>query len=78
MTACDVSAITKPWEIQKRVSTVTSSQGFLYSLEPSHSHYNIPGSPHVQVAELVASEFFEQGDIEKNDLNLQPIVNEVV
>ena len=36
MTACDLSAISKPWRIQKRV------------------------------AEMVASEFFEQGDLEKN------------
>ena len=26
----------------------------------------------------MASEFFEQGDIEKNDLNLQPIVSNIV
>lgn len=43
MTACDVAAITKPWEIQQRV------------------------------AELVASEFFEQGDIERNELSSEPI-----
>ncbi|XP_077992987.1 cGMP-specific 3',5'-cyclic phosphodiesterase-like isoform X3 [Glandiceps talaboti] len=43
MTACDVSAITKPWEIQRRV------------------------------AELVAGEFFEQGDLEKMQLGQQPI-----
>lgn len=36
MTSCDLSAICKPWHIQKRV------------------------------AELVASEFFEQGDMEKS------------
>lgn len=27
------------------------------------------------VAELVASEFFQQGDIEKTELNLEPIVS---
>ncbi|KAG1659915.1 Dual 3',5'-cyclic-AMP and -GMP phosphodiesterase 11 [Nymphon striatum] len=43
MTACDVSAITKPWEVQK------------------------------VVAELVTTEFFQQGDKEKEELNLQPI-----
>jgi dual 3',5'-cyclic-AMP and -GMP phosphodiesterase 11 len=43
MTACDLSAITKPWQVQKKV------------------------------AELIASEFFEQGDIEKNELNIKPI-----
>ncbi|GIY63836.1 dual 3',5'-cyclic-AMP and -GMP phosphodiesterase 11 [Caerostris darwini] len=42
MTACDISAITKPWEIQKKV------------------------------AELIANEFFEQGDVEKQ-LKFQPI-----
>ena len=45
MTACDVAAITKPWEIQQ------------------------------QVAQLVASEFFEQGDIERNELHEEPIVS---
>nr|XP_042906908.1 cGMP-specific 3',5'-cyclic phosphodiesterase [Parasteatoda tepidariorum] len=43
MTACDVSAICKPWEVQKKV------------------------------AELVAGEFFEQGDLEKERLKEQPI-----
>lgn len=42
MTACDIAAITKPWEVQR------------------------------VVAQLVASEFFQQGDIEKNQLNLEP------
>ena len=45
MTACDVSAITKPWEVQRRV------------------------------AELVASEFFEQGDMEREQLKEEPIVS---
>ncbi|KAL8571841.1 Dual 3',5'-cyclic-AMP and -GMP phosphodiesterase 11 [Nucella lapillus] len=43
MTASDVAAITKPWDVQKKV------------------------------AELVASEFFEQGDMEKETLKIQPI-----
>lgn len=43
MTACDIAAITKPWEVQKIV------------------------------AGLVAMEFFQQGDIEKATLNVQPI-----
>ncbi|XP_076367841.1 cGMP-specific 3',5'-cyclic phosphodiesterase-like isoform X1 [Tachypleus tridentatus] len=42
MTACDVSAISKPWEVQKKI------------------------------AELVASEFFEQGDLEKEHLKERP------
>ncbi|XP_067624742.1 dual 3',5'-cyclic-AMP and -GMP phosphodiesterase 11 isoform X2 [Eurosta solidaginis] len=43
MTVCDLSAITKPWDIEKRV------------------------------ADLVSSEFFEQGDMEKQELNIMPI-----
>ncbi|XP_065089280.1 dual 3',5'-cyclic-AMP and -GMP phosphodiesterase 11 isoform X3 [Ochlerotatus camptorhynchus] len=43
MTVCDLAAITKPWEIEKRV------------------------------AELVSSEFFEQGDMERQELNITPI-----
>ena len=44
MTACDVAAICKPWELQQ------------------------------VVAKLVASEFFQQGDIERNQLHVEPIV----
>ncbi|XP_038114377.1 dual 3',5'-cyclic-AMP and -GMP phosphodiesterase 11 isoform X2 [Culex quinquefasciatus] len=43
MTVCDLAAITKPWDIEKRV------------------------------AELVSSEFFEQGDMERQALNITPI-----
>ncbi|XP_047112368.1 cGMP-specific 3',5'-cyclic phosphodiesterase, partial [Schistocerca piceifrons] len=43
MTACDVSAIAKPWEVQHKV------------------------------AKMVADEFFDQGDLEKLQLNQQPI-----
>ncbi|XP_058124704.1 dual 3',5'-cyclic-AMP and -GMP phosphodiesterase 11-like [Anopheles coustani] len=43
MTVCDLAAITKPWEIEKRV------------------------------ADLVSSEFFEQGDMERQELNITPI-----
>ncbi|XP_075230732.1 dual 3',5'-cyclic-AMP and -GMP phosphodiesterase 11-like isoform X2 [Lycorma delicatula] len=43
MTVCDLAAITKPWNVEKRV------------------------------AELVSSEFFEQGDIERQELNITPI-----
>lgn len=43
MTACDVSAIAKPWEVQHKI------------------------------AKMVADEFFDQGDLEKLQLNTQPI-----
>lgn len=44
MTACDLAAICKPWEVQ------------------------------LKVAELVAMEFFDQGDMERTQLGLEPIV----
>uniref|UniRef100_A0A672TE44 PDEase domain-containing protein n=1 Tax=Sinocyclocheilus grahami TaxID=75366 RepID=A0A672TE44_SINGR len=44
MTACDLGAVTRPWEISK------------------------------QVAELVTSEFFEQGDRERSELKLTPAI----
>ncbi|KAI5714383.1 hypothetical protein M8J76_016146 [Diaphorina citri] len=43
MTACDVGAIAKPWEVQHKM------------------------------AKLVADEFFDQGDLEKLQLNTQPV-----
>ncbi|KAJ8418236.1 hypothetical protein AAFF_G00139450 [Aldrovandia affinis] len=43
MTSCDLSAITKPWEVQSKV------------------------------ARMVAAEFWEQGDLERNVLDQQPI-----
>lgn len=45
MSACDVSAIAKPWDIQHKM------------------------------AKLVADEFFDQGDLEKLQLNEQPVVS---
>lgn len=44
MTACDVSAIAKPWLVQQKV------------------------------AELVFSEFFQQGDLEREKLKEEPMV----
>ncbi|CAG9827483.1 unnamed protein product [Diabrotica balteata] len=43
MTVCDLAAITKPWEVEKRI------------------------------AELVSAEFFEQGDLEREKLNVTPM-----
>ena len=43
MTACDLGAITKPWEIQQKIAT------------------------------LVSDEFFYQGDLEKQELQMSPI-----
>lgn len=47
MTACDVAAISKPWEIQHKI------------------------------AKLVADEFFDQGDLEKEQLNQKPQVQQL-
>ena len=45
MTACDISAISKPWDVQK------------------------------EIAKLVFGEFFEQGDLERQQLNKVPDVS---
>ena len=47
MTACDVSAIAKPWHVQQKT------------------------------AELVFSEFFEQGDLEREKLKEEPMVRTI-
>lgn len=103
MTACDVSAITKPWPIQQTVSDImlnkkiiskrlTRNVQLFYiicSFQYSMSIINAvggdfsPGLQHnsiiflritFQVAKLVASEFFEQGDIERDKLKSEPMV----
>ncbi|CAH1119376.1 unnamed protein product [Phaedon cochleariae] len=43
MTVCDLAAITKPWDVEKRI------------------------------ADLVTAEFFEQGDLEREKLNITPM-----
>ncbi|KAK2115140.1 Rod cGMP-specific 3',5'-cyclic phosphodiesterase subunit beta [Saguinus oedipus] len=62
MTACDLSAITKPWEVQSKVRTGTG---------PSRPRV----SASQRVALLVAAEFWEQGDLERTVLDQQPIVS---
>ncbi|KAG8130375.1 hypothetical protein E2320_017024 [Naja naja] len=56
MTACDLSAIAKPWEIQSKDKTTR-----VVKCECQHCKSFFP---HVQVALLVAAEFWEQGDLE--------------
>ena len=65
MTACDVAAITKPWDIQQEVCVCVCACVC----------GGVSCSDGLQVAYLVASEFFEQGDRERRDLQLEPIVS---
>ncbi|KAE8288709.1 Dual 3',5'-cyclic-AMP and -GMP phosphodiesterase 11A [Larimichthys crocea] len=59
MTACDLGAVTRPWKISKQV---------LFSIKfIAHSFMS-----ECLVAELVTSEFFEQGDRERSELKLTP------
>ena len=104
MTACDVSAITKPWEIQRRVMRRLLLSACLHCTSIAHHsaswphgnklyHQSVVVSDFIQcqqrcvfilshlvhccwqTAELVASEFFEQGDKERTDLQLEPMVS---
>lgn len=77
MTGCDLSAITKPWEVQSKV-------GDLHRHHSKLQQYNQPQSCgpcmhrnkkfDFQVALMVAAEFWEQGDLERSVLDQQPIV----
>lgn len=81
MTACDLGAVTKPWEISRKASigshTFVSSFVLLLII---CMHIYIPlyvlyVCVLVKVAELVTSEFFEQGDRERSELKLTPSVS---
>lgn len=66
MTCCDIAAITKPWYARSVARRDCNCQ----------PHF-VPFNREIQkvVAELVASEFFQQGDMEKEQLNIDPIVS---
>lgn len=77
MTACDVGAVTRPWEISKQVPLSYFSSGFNLVVRRSICVLRmlIHCSLSMQVAELVTSEFFEQGDRERFELKLTPSVS---
>lgn len=70
MTACDLGAVTKPWDISRKVSSE-----MLQEVQPSDSFTRSSPLLSFQVAELVTSEFFEQGDRERSELKLTPSVS---
>lgn len=72
MTACDLSAITKPWEVQSKVRR-SPTHGF--SLGSTLRKCARVCVCVCQVALSVAAEFWEQGDLERTVLEQQPIVS---
>lgn len=70
MTCCDIAAITKPWYNRERPFNVSIFQSIVF-LFTNREIQKV-------VAELVASEFFQQGDIEKAQLNIEPIVSDTL
>ncbi|XP_014388954.1 PREDICTED: rod cGMP-specific 3',5'-cyclic phosphodiesterase subunit beta [Myotis brandtii] len=88
-TACDLSAITKPWEIQSKVSHRLGRRlpgGVSLDPPPAPSAHRAmmmtacdlsaitkPWEIQSKVALLVAAEFWEQGDLERTVLDQQPI-----
>lgn len=56
MTACDLSAICKPWRVQKRVAEMVVSSCVVSICKQLYEYIIL----------LQASEFFEQGDLEKS------------
>ena len=100
MTACDLNGTTKPWEIQKGVSTrIASSERlvvigvqmtpskYIVALEPDVTSFRWPLNKmavfsfffvNLQVVNLVTREFFEQGDLERERLNVEPLVSKII
>lgn len=70
MTACDLGAVTKPWDISRKVGSE-----MLQEVQQSDSFTRSSPLSSFQVAELVTSEFFEQGDRERSELKLTPSVS---
>lgn len=70
MTACDLGAVTKPWDISRKVRSGTATQ-----VRRRDSFTRSSFLLELQVAELVTSEFFEQGDRERSELKLTPSVS---
>lgn len=79
MTGCDLSAITKPWEVQSKVGDLYRQHS---KMEQNNQTINQSSRPCMhrnkkfdfQVALMVAAEFWEQGDLERSVLDQQPIV----
>lgn len=74
MTASDLSAITKPWPEQKRVAVHLNT--FLFYLRVILNSSQAFASLFFlkQIANLVTMEFFAQGDKEKKEFKIKPIV----
>lgn len=68
MTASDLSAIAKPWPEQKRVSLTRKPTLPLWVIK------TITSVSSLQIANLVAMEFFAQGDKEREEFKIRPIV----
>ncbi|RXM90938.1 Rod cGMP-specific 3',5'-cyclic phosphodiesterase subunit beta [Acipenser ruthenus] len=68
MTACDLSAITKPWEVQSKVALSVAAEFW----EQGDLERTVLDQQPI-VALSVAAEFWEQGDLERTVLDQQPI-----
>lgn len=91
MSASDICAITKPWPVQKQVSfSHTHSPACMqvhhnhmcmqahtqkHTLINAHTHISLSFSLPRQIAELVATELYAQGDQEKCEFNIQANVS---
>lgn len=78
MTGCDLSAITKPWEVQSKVGDLHRQLSKMGKGSQTHSSWPCTHRNKTfdfQVALMVAAEFWEQGDLERSVLDQQPIVS---
>lgn len=80
MTGCDLSAITKPWEVQSKVGASLGHGSSTVKHYVGLASFGIENNPRssvssLKVALMVAAEFWEQGDLERTVLDQQPIVS---
>ena len=71
MTACDLGAITKPWEIQKKVAKKIEDEFYFQVCQPS-SRFLFELGPNLSDCSLYSYLLCHQGDLERTELNDSP------
>jgi len=80
MTTCDIAAISKPWNVQyegKGRGEREWGKG-TYCTMTYCTYCHKPWNVQLRAANLVITEFFDQGDKERHQLKIQPQVNYIL
>ena len=73
MTSSDLSGAYKPWKCQYRVNTFSTQKISIYQF--SHHKCFFFVFDFKKLSNLVSSEFFNEGDLEKEKFKVEPAVN---